>query len=110
MSKPDCAKCRKENHDDFLHSIFARCNDCEPMKKYKAYLENKRLFIEGAAILSVVELLEQEWVLVNGRGKHIKAILNMQLGTVLRWLQTSTFKIAIRKEHPDEHRFPNPQP
>ncbi len=104
MKKPDCKQCL---HDRFVpqnpnyyepRSIFADCDKCSRMEKYQESLEKNRLFTEGETITSMNVLLEQEWVLVSGRGKHIKAIRNMQLETVLRWLNNGFFKIAIRKE------------
>ena len=101
MRKPDCAKCRNYNTEEFILCTFVRCAECGRMEKYKASLAKKRLFDEGATIQTLNELLEQECVLVHGRGKHIKAILNMQLGGVLRWLETGFFKKAVRKEKPN---------
>ena len=101
MKKPDCQKCLEDNRADFISSPFGKfgkCNTCDRIKKYNTYLSNKRLFTEGEAIKSIDELLKQEWVLINGRGRHIKVILNMQFATVIRWLENGYLKEAVRKD------------
>ena len=97
MKKPDCKKCREENGHELPENSYANCMECERMKKYQAYLKGKRLFNQGDTINSINELLDQEWVLVFGRGKHIKAIMNMSLRTVLNFLERGNFRRAIRK-------------
>lgn len=98
MNKPDCKLCRMAYREEFAKSMFGKCQDCEKMKRYNASLERKRKFKSGDTINSLDELLAQEWVMSNDRPKHIKAVTNMQLATVLMWIERKYFRKAIRKE------------
>lgn len=98
MRKPDCRACREKHSAEFAKSTFGRCNDCRPMQKYQTQLASRRKFAQGETITTLDELLQQEWVVAHGRGKHIKAIKNMQLEIVLHWIEHGYFHKAIRKE------------
>lgn len=74
------------------------CEKCENNKKHREYLQSKRQFEEGEAIKSLDELLNQEWLICHGQTRHIKAIKNMQLASILKWIEAGIFKKTIRKE------------
>ena len=82
---------------EFAKSTFGRCKSCEEMNKYQAHLASKRKFTSGDPITTLDDLLSQEWVMTQGRTKHIKVIRNMQMETVIRWLKAGFFCKAIRK-------------
>lgn len=75
-----------------------RCVKCENIAEHRKYLLSKRKFAEGDTITSIEELLQQEWVMWYHNTKHIKVIRNMQLNTVLMFLERGAFKKAIKKE------------
>lgn len=97
MNKPDCAKCRHDNEAEFAESAFGKCETCSPMIKYEAWLESKRKFVVGDKILNFDHLLGQNWVMYNGRAKHISFVLNNQFGVVLNWINGGLLRYAIRK-------------
>jgi hypothetical protein len=81
-----------------IPSYENKCYECENRKSHNEYLKSQRMFEEGETITSLDELLRQEWVMWYHQTKHIKVIMNNQLGCVLRWLKDGAFKEAIRKE------------
>lgn len=103
MKKPDCAKCRYDHIDEFSKSLFGKCESCMPMKKYELQLERNRKFKAGKVIDRPGELLKQQWVMYNGRVKHIEVIKNFQLGIVLRLLKRGAFQYAILKSSDISH-------
>lgn len=75
------------------------CEECESNKKHEEYLQSQRKFTEGEQITDINELLNQEWIIIHHKyTKHIKVIKNMQLTTVLIWLERGYFSKAIKKE------------
>lgn len=74
------------------------CIKCENIKKHREYLLNQRKFAEGEQIISIDELLKQEWVMWYHSTKHIEIFKNMQLNLVLKFLKNGAFRKAIRKE------------
>ena len=74
------------------------CKKCENLKKHKEYLLKQRKFIEGEPITSIDELLQQEWVMWFHSTKHIEMFKNMQLRSVLAFVERGAFRKAIRKE------------
>lgn len=50
MNKPDCAKCREVNKEEFKDDAFAKCETCDRLIKYEAYLESKRKYKAGRVI------------------------------------------------------------
>lgn len=83
-------------------SIFnPYCRECIPYREHQAFLESKRMFASGDPIRSLDELLEQTWVMFNGRVKHIEVIKSAAMRTVLGWLQNGLLRKAIKKEGAD---------
>ncbi|HBG13295.1 MAG TPA: hypothetical protein DDX68_19420, partial [Clostridium sp.] len=60
-----------------------------------------RLFVEGAPITSLDELLKQEWVMWYHQTRHIEVIKHTQLVTILHWIDRGAFHTAIRRESED---------
>ena len=75
-----------------------KCAKCENLVEHRKHLLSKRQFSEGDTITSLEELLQQEWVMWNHSTRHIKVIRNMQLNTVLMFLERGAFRKAVRKE------------
>lgn len=104
MKRNPCRYCALSLCFNGKHSprLCNDCEKCEKLKKHKAYLLNQRKFIEGDQITTLDELLMQEWVMWYHSTKHIEMFKNMQLGTVLRFLERGAFRKAIRKEAVNE--------
>lgn len=79
-------------------SFSEKCCECDYRKKHMEYLKKHRKFDEGEPIMSLDELLKQEWVMLYHITKHIEVIKNAQLSTVLKWLENGAIHKAIRKE------------
>lgn len=73
------------------------CGECEEIVKHRNYLKTQRKFIEGEKIKSIEELLKQEWVMWFHTTKHISVFKNMQLKSVLKFLDNGAFHYAIKK-------------
>lgn len=80
----------------------AKCVRCEHFKEHKEYLRSQRKFTEGVPITSIDELLQQEWVMWYHQTKHIEVFKNMQLRSVILFLERGAFHKAIRRESEDK--------
>ena len=69
----------------------------ELLEKHREKLEKRRMFSKGEKITTLEELLNETWVICNGRTWHIKAVMNLQMIVVLNWLSNGLFYKAIRK-------------
>lgn len=101
MKQNPCRYCALSTEYKGRHSPSWKkeCGECKPYQKHKDYLQSQRKFTEGEQITTIEELLKQEWVITHHKyTKHIKVIKNMQLTTVLIWLERGYFNKAIRKE------------
>ena len=75
-----------------------QCCSCKNRFDHMEYLLEKRKFIEGDYITCLEDLLQQEWVMWCHKATHIKVIRNMQLNTVMMFLERGALRKAIRKE------------
>lgn len=101
MKQNPCRYCAlsTEYKGRYSPSWKKECEECEPYQKHKEYLQSQQKFTEGEQITTIEKLLKQEWVITHHKyTKHIKVIKNMQLTTVLMWLERGYFNKAIKKE------------
>lgn len=82
-----------------IPNFTVECQVCENRKEYNRHLESKRKYTDGHPIVSLDELLEQEFVMMHGKPKHISFIQSMTLRTVLLFLRNGSLKRAERKEN-----------
>lgn len=67
--------------------------------KHRQELDKRRKFKQGAKIESLAELLEQTWVMWNGKTMHIKAVKCWQLCFVERLIQEgSLFTVELNNK------------
>lgn len=82
----------------YTHSMLdSRCMACEEFKKHQEYLKSHRKFEQGEVITDINQLLGETWVMMFGRPKHIAALKNMQLGTLLHFISSRMIYKAIDK-------------
>lgn len=105
MKSNPCRRCDKAfvwNNRHMPHTYgehAEECRNCESRKAHDKYLESKRKYIAGDSITNIDELLEQkEWVMWGDGIKHISVIKNLQLNTVIRFIELGYFRKAIKKE------------
>lgn len=99
MRQNPCRYCVLAFVHNGIHSpsVFGDCDKCENLKEHQKFLESKRKFTVGEPITTINELLEQEFVMWNGRTKHIETFKSMPLRVVLQFLKWGSFKKAVRK-------------
>ena len=73
------------------------CRECVPYREHQKYLESKRIFSQGEPIKDIDTLLEQEWVMMHGRVKHIEVIKSNAVRTVLMWLKYGALCKAVKR-------------
>lgn len=100
MKQNPCRYCALSTHyrGKTFPAFREECYKCENLKKHREYLQSQRKFIEGEPITGLDELLQQEWVMWYHQTKHIEVFKNMQLRSVLLFLERGAFHRAIRKE------------
>ena len=105
VSRNPCRYCAKAYYDrvrNRMHQSFAEeCFDCEWLREHDQYLQSKRKFKAGERIRDLLSLIEQEWVIFNGKTKHIEAIKSMPLRTVLNFIKMGLFYYAINNNEGD---------
>lgn len=104
MKSNPCRRCDKafvwnNRHMPHTYGEYAEeCRNCENRKAHSEYLESQRKYEKGEPITSLDELLKQEWVMWGDGIKHISVIKNLQLNTVIRFIELGYFRKAVKKE------------
>lgn len=100
MKKPDCENCEifeRNSVDPTCYNIFKDCDTCDKMKKYQAYLKNKRMFTKGEPITTFDEFAKQEWVFMYGKPKHRGFTHSQTFRTIKILLERKAIHYAIKK-------------
>lgn len=102
VAKNPCRYCASSFLDERtghrIPSFKPECKHCVWRGEHEQYLQSKRKFIPGELVDNINTLLDQEWIMLAGRIKHIEAIKSMPVRTVLMFLDNKVFAKAIRKE------------
>lgn len=100
MSKNPCKNCEYafNNLGKMVPSYYIACRNCQKRKAHEEYLASKRKYEKGDPITTFNELLQQKWVMLYGKTKHITVIKNMQLATVEMFMSHGAICKAIKKE------------
>lgn len=70
----------------------------ELLDKHKEKLEKRRKYKQGDAITSIDELLQQEWVFVFGKPRHIEFVKSLQFRNILDLIERKNIWKAIKKQ------------
>lgn len=62
-------------------------------------MPKERIFEVGDEIKSISELMENDWVILIDKPKHIEVIKSMTYRTIERFIKNGFIKKAIRKEN-----------
>jgi len=99
MKQNPCRYCISSFEHNGKHSPgWGKNCPCNYREEHEKYLFSQRKFYEGEPITTIDDLLNQEWVMWNGRTKNTEVFKHVQLATVIRFLASGAFKKAIRKE------------
>lgn len=79
-------------------SLSDECRMCENRLAHEAYLKEQRKYEEGERIVSLEELLKQEYVMFHHRIKHIEVIRSNQLRVVEGWIKHGILRKAVLKK------------
>lgn len=70
----------------------------EKLNKHNEKLEKRRKYKQGDAITSIDELLQQEWVFVFGKPRHIEFVKSLQFRNILDLIERKNIWKAIKKQ------------
>lgn len=101
MRQNPCRHCSssyefKGKHYPSFSETFA-C--CEYRKEHNLYLKSKRKYTTGSKISTMDELMDQTFIMFNGRTTHIEAVKSMPYRLILKFLAGGMFYKAIKREN-----------
>lgn len=100
MRNNPCRYCilHEKYHNRFQPGESEECCKCKNLAAHRAYLKDQRMYKDGAPITDIKDLLNQKWVMLLGKPKHISFILSMQLMTVMHLLNKRVIHRAVFNE------------
>ena len=99
MRKNPCRHCslHTEYKNRCYHGYSEQCYTCKDLASHKAYLKTRKKYDTGEPITNIRDLLNETWVIWNGRAKHIEVVKSLTLRTVLQLLDKRILKKAVPK-------------